>query len=64
MTQKQEWQVRYKRMGWAGETRRVYQGKSFADRCVRKLRGHDRPDLAPIEYIIVSVREVGEWVQR
>jgi hypothetical protein len=59
--QRYGWRITDKRKGWSVEQRRLFLIQIYADRYVRKLSGHNRPDLEPIEYITVEKRTVGEW---
>ena len=56
-----EWCVRWRRTNWQYRQSRVLQHRSAAERLVRKLQGHGRPDLAPLVEIIVESRPVGQW---
>ena len=56
-----EWCVRWRRTTWQSRQSRVFQHRAAALRLVRKLQGHDRPDLAPLVEIVVESRPVGPW---
>ena len=56
-----EWCVRWRRTNWQYRQSRVFQHRAAALRLARKLQGHDRPDLAPLNEITVESRPVGQW---
>jgi hypothetical protein len=55
-----EWKVEYCRVGVHSQVR-FFQTEHGAKRFVAKVTAGNRPDLAPLEWCRVSVREVGPW---
>ncbi len=63
-TQRYEIEVRWKRHGWKQEQKHIYQTEEWAMRFIRKLESRNHPKyqhLAPIEYVKLRRREVGNW---
>lgn len=58
-----EWRVAHRRSSWRPGvySRRVFGREYDAKQWIKKLTSTARPDLEPIEDIIVSTRPVGAW---
>lgn len=59
-----EYKVIWRRRGWVQSQSRYFQTEGGAEALAERLRGHDPRygHLAPMEFITLEKRFVGEWM--